>query len=343
VDSNFDGVIDATDAILVPYNPNADDSVPQNLGNLCVDFGAGTTLPVTVGKTLHFLVDNSFPGGAPRTPGYWKNWNTCTTGGQAATAAANGGWQEGYWLLDDVLDPTIGGGIVWDDIQVDDFIFTIDSCELGVNILGAIDNESGANRNSDAAYTLAKHLFAAQLNFAAGAETCTAATDAALAGETLLDSINFDGDGVFLASNDKRARAKYNEALALAKTLDLYNNGELCGMVEDEPVVPPVEPPPAASEPISVFALADSSSKVNKNNWLATVVVTIDHPLAGVVVTGNWNGVSVTCTTDQAGMCTVSTNVSTKKSSITFYVTDLVLMDHVYAPSAITEVTVNKP
>jgi len=42
-------------------------------------------------------------------------------------------------------------------------------------------------------------------------------------------------------------------------------------------------------------------------------------------------------------MCTVSTNVSTKKSSITFFVTDLVLMDHVYAPSAITEVTVNKP
>ena len=30
-------------------------------------------------------------GGEPRTIGYWKNWNRCTGGNQAAVAEANGG------------------------------------------------------------------------------------------------------------------------------------------------------------------------------------------------------------------------------------------------------------
>ena len=104
VDSNNDATIDAT---LIPYNPNATDDPPQDLGNRCIDFGAGTGVDLlTDGGTLYFLVDNTYPGGDPRSPGYWKNWNRVTGGGQAANADRNGGWQNGYWLLEDVLDPS---------------------------------------------------------------------------------------------------------------------------------------------------------------------------------------------------------------------------------------------
>jgi hypothetical protein len=155
---------------VIPYNPNADDDPPEDLGNRCVDFGAGTTIPVTVGTTIHFSVDNTMPGGDPRTPGYWKNWNTCTGGGQQFTADANGGWEEGFWLLEDVLDPNIGGGIVWDDILSDDLLFSIVDCEDAVNILD-MRTLDGKKVASDPLHNLATHLLAAQLNFGAGA--CT--------------------------------------------------------------------------------------------------------------------------------------------------------------------------
>ena len=51
-----------------------------------------------------FQIDNQFPGGEPRTIGFWKNWNTCTGGGQADTAAANGGPEAGWYILDDLLN-----------------------------------------------------------------------------------------------------------------------------------------------------------------------------------------------------------------------------------------------
>ena len=44
-------------ATVVPYDPNANDPIPEYLGNRCVDFGYGTTnpaIPVTVG-TRHAL------------------------------------------------------------------------------------------------------------------------------------------------------------------------------------------------------------------------------------------------------------------------------------------------
>ncbi|MDI6876142.1 MAG: hypothetical protein QMC96_05150 [Methanomicrobiales archaeon] len=59
---------------VIPYNPNADDAIPVDLGNRCVDFGPDTTIPVTVGTTVHFQVNNT-----PKnlwcglTIGFWKN------------------------------------------------------------------------------------------------------------------------------------------------------------------------------------------------------------------------------------------------------------------------------
>lgn len=224
VDTDNDGV---ADTVVPPYNPNADDPVPADVGNRCFDFGAGTSYPVPAGGTLVFEVDNTFPGGEPRTPGYWKNWNTCTGGGQQYTATANSedidgdgeveGWERvasGWALLDDILnDP----GITWGD-------FTILTCEEGVSILDQRDIITGKKMASDAAYTLAMHLLAAQLNFAAGAESCQAALDAAVAAEELLVDIGFDGTGKYLRPKD----AEYQTALELAYTLDQYNNGYVC-------------------------------------------------------------------------------------------------------------------
>jgi hypothetical protein len=189
---------------------------------------------LTYGGTLLFQVDNTYPGGEPRSPGYWKNWNRVTGGGQADNADRNGGYQNGYWLLEDVLNPTIGGGISWDDIQADNITFKITKAAVAVDILDQRDiaNEGavsdGPKNSNDAAYTLAMHLLAAQLNFGAGARTCDAAHDAALAGEQLLDKINFIGTGSYLLNNDKKVKTDYNLALQLANTLAQYNNGLLC-------------------------------------------------------------------------------------------------------------------
>ncbi len=76
-----------------------------------------------------------------------------------------------------MLNPSIGGGIVWDDILSDSFLVNITSCEQAVEILDqrvvAINGKVGDGKKlaSDAARTLAMHLLAAQLNFGAGA--CT--------------------------------------------------------------------------------------------------------------------------------------------------------------------------
>jgi hypothetical protein len=224
---------DGTFVTVVPYNPDANNVPSEDLGNRCVDFGADTNLPVTVGKTIHFKVDNTQPGGDPRTPGYWKNWNRCTPGGQAANADRNGGYAEGFWLLEDVLNPTIGGGITWDDILNDTFLVVIDSCEEAVEILDQrvvnVNGNVGDGKKlaSDGARTLAMHLLAAQLNFGAGACTTQTVLDKALEAETLLDKINFDGTKTTAYLTSKSADYAY--ALQLAKYLDQYNNGMYCG------------------------------------------------------------------------------------------------------------------
>lgn len=211
IDTDGDGV---PDMIVPPYNPNADDPIPNDVGNDCFDFGAGTAYPLPIGATLAFQVDNTFPGGDPRTPGYWKNWNGCTNGNQVQTATKNGGPAAGWYILDYILSSpgiTLGG-------------LEISTCDQGVSILDQRDLESGRKRASDAAYTLAMHLLAAQLNFAAGAEQCPEATQAVADGQALLAAIGFDGMGRYLRPNDPL----YQQALALAETLDQYNNGELC-------------------------------------------------------------------------------------------------------------------
>jgi hypothetical protein len=177
----------------------------------CVSF------EVDVGQKMEFQIDNQFPGGEPRTIGYWKNWNTCSGGGQAETAAKNGGKDEGIYILDDViaLGPTIG-------------VLTLDGddCPTAVNILDKREVTGRFKKNAnDAAYGMAAQLLAAQANLTAGAETCSAIVEATVEGQMLLASIGFDGTGNYLRPKDGQL---YTDALYWATILDTYNNGNLC-------------------------------------------------------------------------------------------------------------------
>ncbi|MGI9265379.1 MAG: prealbumin-like fold domain-containing protein [Gammaproteobacteria bacterium] len=219
VDANGNDVIDMDETLpfvgdpnmaglLQVYDPAWNDPNPVN-DTRCLDFQVGAA------ETLSFIVDNQRPGGDPRTPGYWKNWNTCSNGNQDQTAFNNGGSPEGWFLLDDLIPTTVGS-------------LDIASCEDGVLILDHRElGGKNKKRASDAAYNLARNLLAAKLNLAAGAETCNGEPAATIAlGDALLMSIGFDGTGGYLKgknAGDDRAAAN-----ALATTLDEYNNGRLC-------------------------------------------------------------------------------------------------------------------
>ncbi len=254
IDTDGDGV---ADSIVLPFNPNQSDNPAEDLGVRCYD------LTVSAGGTLVLDILNQHPGGGPRTPGYWKNWNRVTDGGQDENADRNGGWEEGFWLLEDVLNPNVGGGINWDDILDDSFVFNITNAAVAVDILDQreIGDENvvgdGVKHSNDAAYTLAMHLLAAQLNFGAGAETCEAAQNTALAAEQLLDKYDFDGTGDYLLSKYKKPELKddYNLAIELATWLDLYNNGEQC----DGETVPPPVPTPDDPPTVDITSPADSA------------------------------------------------------------------------------------
>jgi SprB repeat len=205
--------VNGSSTVLMTYNPDGDKTPPEDLGNRCFDIGAGTAYPLIANGTVRIRVDNTYPGGTARTPGYWKNWNRCTGGGQAANAARQGGWQNGYWLLEDVLaNPGVKIGNV-----------TVLTCADGVKILDQRDLKTNKKMASDAAYTLAMHLMAFKLNQAAGAYSCAAATDAAMKADALLISINYTGYGSYLKSSNPL----YAKALKLAALLDDYNNNTL--------------------------------------------------------------------------------------------------------------------
>ncbi len=218
VDTTGDGVPDTT----VPaYNPHESDPVMQNLGFSCADFGADTGWPLVAGETLSFSVNNQFPGGDPRTPGYWKNWSSCTNGGQYEHGTTGDPNNE-FFVLDELLnDP----GFLIGDLLLDQSFGTQEElCQAAVDILDHRDIVSGRKMASDAAYNLARNLLAYRLNQAAGACQSNTADQAALDGQALLDSINFDGTGKYL----RPRHALYSDANTLAGLLDEYNNGLLC-------------------------------------------------------------------------------------------------------------------
>jgi len=210
-----DGV---AEKIIIPYNPDEDLSPSEDNGHRCFDFGANTAYPLLTTnwsdpinpRPLVFSILNDYPGGSPRTPGYWKNWSTCSGGGQVSTAEANGGPDAGWYILDDILSEP---GITWGD-------FNISTCEEGVSILDQRDLNNGKKMASDAAYTLAMHLLAYQLNQGAGAKYCQEVADWALKAEIFLIDLGFNGTGRYLSSKTPG----YSYALMMAEILDTYNN-----------------------------------------------------------------------------------------------------------------------
>jgi len=186
----------------------------------CFDF----TAPAET-TTVVFNINNRYPGGAPRTPGYWKNWSTCSGGNQQYTAAALGGVEAGVYLLDDLLPQTLGN-------------FEVTTCEIGVSILSAQDIVTGKNKANDAGYTLARALLAARLNQDAGACVPTAEMmvpwttmsleEVLTAADNLLIKRDYVGTGDVLSNKDKKVKDDYNYALSLAGIIDAYNNGLIC-------------------------------------------------------------------------------------------------------------------
>jgi hypothetical protein len=317
IDTDGDGLISAGDTYVIPYNPDYAETPPEDYGNRCFNIGAGTSYPLPAPDCESYInplvmeVVNKYPGGSPRTPGYWKNWNTCTGGNQWLTAAENGGPEAGWFILDDILtDP----GIDWVTFKLD-----------GGDCLSAqliLDNRdlTGENMASDPAYNLAKHLLTYQLNMGAGAVTCygmeipgsdiKSMADIEKESVTLLYCIGFTGYGPFLkkAPGIKPDPEYVNRALWLAKILDEYNNGlnpdsefeDLCEQMASiiattsAPVKPEYcvedpggeDPPEVGSEITSIAWPADTKIRCTNPNKLAT---DFNSWLTSISITGGCN------------------------------------------------------
>ncbi len=204
------------------YDPHQFDNDPDMLGFFCVDIGVDTDYPLTAGGTLTFDVDNTRDGdGGQRTPGYWKNWSSCTNGNQYEHATIGDPDGE-FWALDELLALNVYelGSLMLGG----DGVLPSPDCEDAVSILNHTDLR-GKKRASDAAYKLARNLLAYELNQDAGACHSPTAEAAAEDAHELLFEIEFDGIGRFLRPRDGD---DYVYALGLASTLDEYNNGSLC-------------------------------------------------------------------------------------------------------------------
>ena len=201
----------------------------------CVNFVANA------GETEVFKIDNQFPGGEPRTIGYWKNWNSCTGGGQIDVAAEAGNTSAeriaaATALLDDALQsPGITIGLL--TMIADNNIYDCDDAtQQAINILSKLRIAPNGREQlmaSDGAYALASQQLAAIANVTVGAGSCPARDVAVIEGQTLLASIGFDGTGEYLTPKQARKdgnTALRTDALRLAEVLDSYNNGTLCAV-----------------------------------------------------------------------------------------------------------------
>ena len=166
-----------------------------------------------------------------RTIGYWRNWSSCTGGGQSPANAD----PPSFWL-DTQLPLFIGIDSTDADLVVD----VADTCPEAVSLLSktAID---GTNPSaSDAAYNMAAQLLAAMANVQAGSYPCGVANYAITAAQALLVEVSFIGTGTYLP--ESLGGPLYAYAQALANLLDRYNNlthdGLTCSSLPALPVHP---------------------------------------------------------------------------------------------------------
>jgi hypothetical protein len=145
--------------------------------------------------------------GEPRSSGYWIAWSSCGVDNRAETAAANGGREAGWFIVDDLLsDP----GIVLGD-------HAVTACDEAVDILDT--------SRTDPISTLARQLLTAALNRAAGSEACESADDTIAVAGQLLTSLDYRGP------NGAPAELEQDVVASIARVGELlasYNSGELC-------------------------------------------------------------------------------------------------------------------
>ena len=103
----------------------------------------------------------------------------------------------------------------------------------------------------------------------------------------------------------------------------------------------------------------DGSTTTVRKNWNATVTITVHNashgPAANITVTGDWSGGTTgtsSCITNASGQCSVtSSNMNSKKTSVTFSVTGLAGSGYTYnganhdpdGDSDGTSITIAKP
>jgi hypothetical protein len=184
------------------YNPSGDNSV------VCTDFTP------SAGQIVTFTIDNKPPpGGMALTIGYWKNWSSCTGGGQKPTldqvllAMANAGAPETLGKL--VINPLTLGKTT--------------ACQDAVDILNK-STLSGKKMASDPLFNMAAQLLGADLNVASGAGSCASSANAINQAHALLTKYNFDGN----TYSPKLTSQDTTLANNLATTLANYNQNQLC-------------------------------------------------------------------------------------------------------------------
>jgi hypothetical protein len=190
------------------------------------------------GATEVFKIDNRTPpGGDQRTIGYWKNWNSCTGGGQLDNALAAGDYDArlaaGKALLNDALQVPMEVGLLTLIADPDPMVCN-DDTQTAVYLLDKRD-VSGRHKKmaGDAAYGLAAQYVGAKANYAVNAGQCAEATAAINQAQELLFGIGFDGTGDYFKDQGKKSVDEINgyyreQANYLAGVLDDYNNGMVC-------------------------------------------------------------------------------------------------------------------
>jgi hypothetical protein len=204
-----------------PVLPNA--PAGYSWGNIEISGPASITKGGTVNVTVTNRIiqaenDKPQPTGIPaHTIGYWKNWSSCTGGGQAPVLDQT----LALFTPSDSSSPNVGG--VWmGRLYVAD-------CRTAVSILNKSDL-SGKKRASDPAYNMAAQLLAAVLNIRVGALSCPMVEAQVKDATDLLAAVAFTGTGATAMSATQRSQAN-----TLAEQLDAYNNNNVAVCAVSQP------------------------------------------------------------------------------------------------------------
>ena len=193
----------------VAPDPTVDNSI------LCVNYTA------QAGQT--FKVDNTPPpGGLALTIGFWKNWASCSGGGQKpvldqtlAKAEPTGEVISATSGMYPAFGPTfylVLHGSTGTPNKAPD-------CLKAVRLLDKSRIDTGKKMASDPAFNLAAQLLAAELNYTAGAGKTPTATNAINQAVLLLGKYQFNGK-----THTTISAADATTMNNLAKILDDYNN-----------------------------------------------------------------------------------------------------------------------